>query len=189
MAPMGTAAGSAGATIIAGIALGIASAGPAAAQAPRQAYNKTVAFSFTSQSMQRDPSGREHGVQIGINYTFYISSAGRIFERSSRNPGAGASQSGQFGPDSRAVSKSGEAHNVRFEGNKLVSLRAFVVGASRMVVSFDPSFTSCSISVQNAKENGGVIKRKGTDGVVREYLSITTSGETCSVREGNPFAS
>jgi hypothetical protein len=58
-----------------------------------------------------------------------------------------------------------------------------------MVVSFDPGFTSCTVSVQNAKENGGVIKRKGTDGVVREYLSITNSGETCSVREGNPFAS
>ncbi len=57
-----------------------------------------------------------------------------------------------------------------------------------MVISFDPGFTSCSVSVQNAKENG-VIKRKGTDGVVREFLSITISGETCSVREGNPFAS
>lgn len=178
-----------GPIVVAGIALSIASAGPAVAQAPRQLYNKTVAFSFTSQSLQRDPGGREHGVQTGISYTFYVSSAGRIFERSSRSPGGGASQSGQFGPDSKAVSKSGEAHNVHFEGNKLVSLRAFVVGASRMVVSFDPGFTSCTVSVTNAKENGGVIKRKGTDCVVREYLSITTSGETCSIREGNPFAS
>jgi hypothetical protein len=185
---MGVAARS-GAAIIAGLALAVAFGGPAAAQAPRQLYDKTVAFSFTSNSLQRDPGGREHGVQTGISYTFYISSAGRIFERSSRSPSGGTSQSGQFGPDSKALSKSGEAHNVHFEGNKLVSLRAFVVGASRMVVSFDPGFTSCTVSVQNAKENGGVIKRKGTDGVVREFLSITTSGETCSVREGNPFAS
>jgi hypothetical protein len=185
---MGVAARS-GAAIIAGLALAVGLGGSAAAQAPRQLYNKTIAFSFTSNSLQRDPGGREHGVQTGISYTFYISSAGRIFERSSRSPSSGASQSGQFGPDSGAVSKSGEAHNVHFEGNKLVSLRAFVVGASRMVVSFDPGFTSCTVSVQNAKENSGVIERKGTDGVVREFLSITTSGETCSVRDRNPFAS
>lgn len=185
---MGVAASS-GAAILAGLALAVAFCGPAAAQAPPQLYNKTIAFSFTSNSLQRDPGGREHGVQTGISYTFYVSSAGRIFERSSRNPSGGASQSGQFGPDSKAVSKSGEAHNVHFEGDKLVSLRAFVVGASRMVVSFDPGFTTCTVSVTNAKENRGVIKRKGTDGVVREFLSITTSGETCSVRDGNPFAS
>ncbi len=175
-----------GATIIAGFAL--VCCGPAAAQAPRQLYNKTVAFSFTSNSVQRSPNGQTRDVHTAINYTFYISSAGRIFERSSRSPDRGASQTGQFGPDSGPTSKTGEAHNVHFEGNKLVSLRAFVTGASRMVVSFDPSFASCTVSVQNAKENGGVIKRKGTDGVVREFLSITTSGETCSVREGNPFA-
>lgn len=185
---MGVAASS-GVAMLMGVVLAIAAGGTAAAQAPRQLYNKTITFSFTSNSLQRDPGGREHSVQTGINYTFYISSAGRIFERSSRSPNRGASQSGQFGPDSGPTTKIGEAHNVHFEGNKLVSLRAFVTGASRMVVSFDPSFASCTVSVQNAKENGGVIKRKGTDGIVREYLSITTSGETCSVREGNPFAS
>jgi hypothetical protein len=180
---------SSGAAIIPGVALAVVLSGPAAAQAPRQLNNKTIAFSFTSNSVQRDPGGRMHNVSTGINYTFYISSAGRIFERSSRSPSGGASQTGQFGPDSKAATKIGETHNVHFEGNRLVSLRAFVTGASRMVVSFDPSFTSCTVSVQNAKENGGVIKRKGTDGVVREFLSITTSGETCSVRDGNPFAS
>ncbi len=177
-----------GAAFGAGLVLALAFGGTATAQAPRQLYNKTVAFSFTSNSVQRDPAGSVHNVSTAINYTFYISSAGRIFERSSRSPSGGKSQTGQFGPDSKAVTKIGETHNVHFEGNKLVSLRAFAVGASRMVISFDPGFTSCSVSVQNAKENG-VIKRKGTDGVVREFLSITISGETCSVREGNPFAS
>jgi hypothetical protein len=176
------------AAALASAAFGVVGSTTAAAQAPRQLYNKTVAFSYMTQSMQRDADGRTRGVQAGISYTFYISSAGRIFERSSRSPGGGASQSGQFGPDSAAKSKTGEAHNVHFEGNKLVSLRGFVSGASRTVVSFDGSFSSCTVSVQQGKE-GGVIKRKGTDGVVREYLSITVSGETCAVREGNPFAS
>jgi hypothetical protein len=184
---MGIAASS-GAAIISGLALAVAFGGSAAAQAPRQLYNKTIAFSFTADSVQRDPGGRVHNVSSAINYTFYISSAGRIFERSSRSPRGGKSGGGEFGPDSRAVTNIGETHSVHFEGNRLVSLRAFVTGASRMVVSFDPSFTSCTVSVENGKENG-VIKRKGTDGIVRELLSVTTTGETCSVREGNPFAS
>jgi hypothetical protein len=160
----------------------------AAAQAPRQLLNKTVVFSYTSQSLVREPDGRTHGVSTAINYTFYISSAGRIFERSSRTSQRGARQQGQFGPDSPGTTRIGEAHNVHFEGNTIVSLRAFVNGASRTVVSFDPSFSSCKVSVQIGKEHG-VFKRKGIDGVVREFLSITTTGETCSLRDGNPFAS
>jgi len=170
------------------VGLAIAFSGTAAAQAPRQLFNKTVAFSYTTENVIRDPDGRVRNGRTAISYTFYISSAGRIFERSSRSPSGGQSQSGQFGPDSAATSKSGEAHNVHFEGNKLISIRAFVTGASRTEVSFDPSFSSCTVSVQQGREKG-VFKRKGTDGVVREFLSITVSGETCSVREGNPFAS
>ncbi|MCW5702360.1 MAG: hypothetical protein AB7I42_08340 [Bradyrhizobium sp.] len=185
---MPTAARLAGESIVATIVLGITFGGTASAQAPRQLHNKTVAFSFTSSSVQRSPDGKTRDVQTGINYLFYISSAGRIFERSSRSPGRGKSQTGQFGPDSSSVTRSGEAHNVHFEGNRLVSLRAFVNGASRMVVSFDQNYSSCTVSVQIAREDGGVIKRKGTDGIVREYLSIVTSDETCSIREGNPFA-
>jgi hypothetical protein len=169
-------------------AFGVVCSNTAAAQAPRQLYNKTVAFSYTTQNLMRDADGKTHSGQTGISYTFYISSAGRIFERSSRSPAGGASQGGQFGPDSGAKSKTGETHSVRFEGNKLVSLRGFVTGASRTVVSFDAAFSSCTVSVQQGRE-GGVFKRKGTDGVLREFLSITVSGETCSVREGNPFAS
>ena len=177
-----------GVAIVASFVVGIASGGTAAAQVPHQLFNKTVTFSYTVQSMQRDPDGRTHGVQTGINYTFYLSSAGRIFERSSRSPGRGPSQTGQFAPDAPPTTKSGEARNVHFEGNKLVSLREFASGASRTVVAFDQSFSSCTVTVQVGKENG-VVKRKGTDGVVREFLSISVSGETCSVREGNPFAS
>ena len=161
--------------------------GAAAAQTPHQLLNKTVAFSYTTQTVQRNPDGRIHNVQTGIRYTFYISGAGRIFERSSRSPGGGASQTGQFAPSAASTTKSGETRNVHFEGNKLVSLRGFATGASRTVVSFDQSFSSCTVAVQQGRENG-VFKRKGTDGVVREYLSIAVSGETCSVREGNPFA-
>ena len=158
------------------------------AQAPRPLFNKTVAFSYNADSVVRDPDGKTHAVHAVISYTWYISTAGRIFERSARTPGRGPKQAGKFAPDAALRTKTGEARNVHFEGSKIVSLRGFVKGASRTVVSFDPGFSSCTVSVQQGKE-GGAFKRKGTDGAVRDYLSIKVSGQTCSVREGNPFAS
>jgi hypothetical protein len=58
----------------------------------------------------------------------------------------------------------------------------------RAVATFDSSYSSCSLSVMVGKEKGGVIRRAGMDGVVRELLSVTTTGTTCSVQTGNAFA-
>src|SRR5258707_12273766 len=89
-------------TAIASVALAVVGSATAAAQAPRQLYNKAVAFSYTTQNLVRDPDGKTHNSQTGISYTFYISSAGRIFERSPRSPAGGARQSGQLAPDAPA---------------------------------------------------------------------------------------
>jgi hypothetical protein len=37
----------------------------------------------------------------------------------------------------------------------------------RAVVSFDASYSSCSVNITLGKENGAVIRRRGLDGVVR----------------------
>jgi len=58
----------------------------------------------------------------------------------------------------------------------------------RAVASFDPGFASCTLAVTHGRENGGAIKRKGIDGVVREYLSLTVTGASCSIASGNAFA-
>src|SRR5215471_18125281 len=55
--------------------------------APQQVLNKTISWSYTVQSMMRDPDGKTQGFQTRINYTVYVSSAGRFFERSSRSSG------------------------------------------------------------------------------------------------------
>jgi hypothetical protein len=153
--------------------------------APQQLLNKTISWSYTVQSMQRDPDGKTRGVQTGINYTVYVSGAGRLFERSSRSAG-GKTQGGDQEVGARQT-KIGEARDIHFEGNKLVSVRGYVTGAARTIVSFDPNFSSCTVDLLMGRENG-LIKRKMIDGVTREILSSSMSGQSCSIRQGNAFA-
>jgi len=158
--------------------------------APQQLLNKTVTLSWTAQSVQRDPAGKEKAVTSNIRYTVYVSSLGRLFERSSRSAN-GRTQGGDQGLDA-AQTKMGEARGLRFEGNTLVANRGYGgaggSGAMRAVATFDSSYSSCTLAVTHGKESGATLKRKGIDGVVREVLSITVTGPSCSVQSGNAFA-
>ena len=88
----------------------------------------------------------------------------------------------------KAREAGGEVHTNRFEGNKLVIMNSYAEGAVRMVVSFDPAFSTCTVDVVLGKESGGTIKRRGLDGVIREIVSYDVTNKTCTIRDGNPFA-
>ena len=162
----------------------------AANSAPSQLYNKTVSIGWSVQNMVRDPDGKEHGGGSQISYLVYISSTGRLFERASRAIG---SQRGTSESDPNAANtRNGEARGLRFEGNHLVANRDYSgaggSGAMRAVVSFDPSYSTCTVNVTHGKDGGGAMKRKSLDGVVREILSTTVTSTSCSIRDGNAFA-
>ena len=169
------------------IALLIVLAGLARAQAaPPQLLNKTITFSFTNNQTLREPGGRTFNTQASFHYIDYVSNAGRIFQKSSRSVG-GRSRSAEKEPD-KPRQGAGEVHTNRFEGNKLVIMNAYAEGAVRMVVSFDPGFSTCTVDVLLGKEGGATIKRRGLDGVVREILSYDITDKSCAIRDGNPFA-
>ena len=154
--------------------------------APQQLLNKTIVFSFTNNQILRDPDGNTHHSQASFNYIDYVSSAGRIFQRSSRSSGR-LTRGADKEPD-KPREGGGEVHTNRFEGHKLVIMNSYAEGAVRMVVSFDPAFSTCSIDVILGKQSGGAIKRRGLDGVMREILSYDIVNKSCTVRDGNPFA-
>lgn len=112
--------------------------------APPQLLNKTILFSFINTETLREAGGRTFGIQVTISYTAYGSSAGRIFERTSRSARRRRGSSENEPNSSR--NKIGEAHKTYFEGNKLVNLTAFAAGASRITVSFDAAFSSCTVA-------------------------------------------
>jgi hypothetical protein len=152
--------------------------------APQQLLNKTIEFSFTNQETLREPGGRTFNAQPSFHYIDYVSSAGRIFQRSSRSAGNQSKIA-----DKPRLAGGGGVHTNRFEDNKLVIMNSYAEGAVRMVVSFDPAFSTCSVDVLLGKESGGTIKRRGLDGLMREILSYNITNKNCTIREGNPFAS
>jgi hypothetical protein len=155
--------------------------GPAEA-APQQLLNKTITASFGYSATWRAPGGQIFDKQYSFGFVAYVSSAGRIFERWTRGGG-----SQDFEPNA-SHNKAGEAHNAHFEGNRLVQVTAYVAGATRVITSFDPAFSSCTVDVVTGKDSSGTVKRKAPNGTVYEMIAHSVSGNSCSVRDGNSFA-
>ena len=157
---------------------------------PQQLLNKTVTLSWTAQSVVRDPGGRERQTTNNIRYVIYISSMGRLFERSSRSDSR-RTQGGDVDLNATQT-KMREARGLRIVGNSLVANRGHAggggSGAMQAVATFDSSYSSCTLAVTHGREGGATPKRKGIDGVVREILSITVVGPSCSIQNGNAFA-
>jgi hypothetical protein len=160
-------------------------AASAFADAPQQLYNKTIQIKWSVAVAQTAPDGQKKNVSVAVYHTVYVSSAGRLFERGSRSTKKGTKQS-EIAPGA-GVNAGGEATGLHFEGNRLVGATAFAQGARRFVATFDPGFSSCTVSVTFGREAGG-LKRKGVDGVMYTIDSTTVSGESCSIRDGNAFA-
>jgi hypothetical protein len=158
---------------------------PAFADVPRQLYNKTIQMSWSVAVGQTAPDGQKRSVSVAVNHTVYVSSAGRLFERSSRATKKGMKQS-EMAPGATS-NAGGEARGLHFEGNRLVGDTAFAQGARRWVATFDPGFSSCTVAVMFGRDAAG-LKRRGVDGVMYTIDSMTASGESCSIREGNAFA-
>jgi hypothetical protein len=163
----------------------LCSASPGLA-APAQLLNKTLSVSWTTSSMQRAPDGREHGRQITVNKTIYISSAGRLFERSQRTSDGGMRGKADVAPGDGQMN--GQARGLQFSGDRLIGSLAFASGAVQYVVNFSGGFTSCTVNVVQGR-SGGNMRIKGLDGRMYEILSTSVSGQSCSIREGNALAS
>ncbi len=149
----------------------------AARAAPSDAFNKTVTMSWSTSGMATAEDGQQRSYTNINTRTVYISSAGRTFLRKSLR-GQKAARSRELGP--------GEESNgsVSLQGNRLVGTEAFESGARQYIATFDPSFTSCTLQVIDAKSGGAAIKRKGPDG--RMYtVTASTGSPSCSVQSGN----
>jgi hypothetical protein len=112
----------------------------------------------------------------------YVSSAGRTFLRKEVR-GRKASRGADFGPG-----EGGSMGSVRLEGNRLVGAEAFVSGARQYIATFDAGFSSCTLSVIDAKAGGAKIQRKGPDGAMYVIDSVSSGSPSCSIQGGNAFA-
>lgn len=162
--------------------LGVA---PAAAGAPpHQLYGKGIRIEYTVETVHPGNRG-PHTVFSDIRRTIYVSSTGRLFERTFWST-RGGTRTAEHTPDT-SRNRAGEARGISFHGNALVANIAYASGAGQMTVTFDPGFSSCNGRVMFGKSGGQTMSRRGPDGRMHQILSISASNFSCNVVSGNPF--
>jgi hypothetical protein len=171
-----------------------------AANAPRELYGKSVSLSWTERRELKYVDGQEKSYVVQKVRTVYISDKGRYFVgadattfgkkgRVGWNSKSGAKM---FAPDQNDMSTPnmrGWIMKPTFEGRSLILYEPHRSGADRTEVAFDQSFQTCSIKHVFGKEAGapGEVMR-GITGRLQMLVSAETSGDTCSVSQGNLLA-
>ena len=161
------------------------------ASPPAQLYGKTVKLTWTESRMERKAGEPDfHGKSLGQYVHVYISSAGKIFNRYGAFfiGGKGAAKSGK---NDQVAGQAGSNRGVSFRGNTLDFIQAFGGGARHVVATFDSSFSSCSATTAYASDVAGGPKVLGhtmIGGDRLEIQSISGSGASCSIQDGNVFA-
>src|SRR6266849_343658 len=186
---------------VASFGLAALAAADAASAAPKQLYGKSVVVSWTESRSQRFVGEQAfRSVNVSLQRSIYVSTAGRVFDRTNATASGGGG--GQRGGGSRSVTGSAEsigtagtnfsggARNVQFHGNSMTITSGFTASARRVAVSFDGGFQSCSAQVITAKQVGtGVASWRGVAGRRQlEVASVSTGPASCSIRSGNVFA-
>ena len=173
----------AGSLILAAISLNAAGCRPAVAD-PTGFRGKSVVVAWTEERMQRilgmadyRPAVRQGG------FSAYISSAGRVFSRSSMARGGASGSTDRVG--------NADQISVRVQGRTLMAVQHGGSGGARHIeVTFDESFASCSAKVIRGKAEGAksiIANSTISPGQKIEIASVRTSGESCSVKNGNVF--
>lgn len=160
--------------------------GTSASSAPQQIQNKTIMAAWSVESTLVAADGRIFTPTVRQQRVMYVSSTGRIFVKATVDTPRG-SGSAEMAPGEKTAD--GGARNVRIEGGKIVAMAALQGGAAgRMIVSFDQTYSTCTVDLIIGHSGSGAIMKRGRGGVPLEIRSQRISGQSCSVREGNAFA-
>ncbi len=154
--------------------------GSTATAAPPQALNKTLELSWNMFTPADCADGTTNKVARNTNLQIYISSQGRFFVKWALRAGS-ASRDKEVAPSN--------ASNFSFAGDKIVGILPQVSGAVRQVITFDPSYQSCSVEMITGTEAAKPYTWINLLGVKCTATGKTViSGGSCSVHQGNSFA-
>jgi hypothetical protein len=138
------------------------------------------------------PDGAARSVTRNGEFSVYISSAGRTFNRLTFS-GASMGRRGQMRSGSSEQVNgegAGRARSVSFSGRTMTAVSPMQGGARRILVTFDNGFSGCSAEVLTGKAGGASKIGSGSlmnPGTRVEILSVKTGAATCKVQNGNVF--
>jgi hypothetical protein len=162
-----------------------------AGAAPQALYGKSITVSWNETRSQRDgQAGAFRPVSIPYIQTYYISTQGRIFTRSTAKGGSGAGFGSVEAVAGNAPKGYVDARNITFKANGMVITTAFGGAGRHVDVTFDSGFAGCSAHVVTAMQSGAktaVVRSIATGGNV-EFESVSAGPASCSIATGNAFA-
>lgn len=153
--------------------------------APAQLRNKTITVAWTAQRTVMTPRGERQSPPFLQQRTIYVSSQGNAFIKATAKGPRGAKEA-ELAPG--AKTPMGGAREVQFVGGKLVAMAQKRGGAGRMIVSFDPNYSSCTVELTFGHPAGEKAMFRNRRGVLVELLGVAYSGQRCSIQDGNAFA-
>jgi hypothetical protein len=182
----------------------VASVSNAYAGPQPQLLGKSVIVSWVEDRLQREIELGEQqprSILNAVEWTVYVSTAGRTFVRQRRAAHAGRGPGGEAtslrapgdpaggGTGIRAWSRDREVH-LDFHGTTMTRTVIHESGALQLIVNFDAGFKSCSAQAIVGKESGKPqIVRSQITGRKLEVYSVGISSMKCSVQDGNVFSS
>jgi hypothetical protein len=151
---------------------------------PKSLYGKSVVVTWSEQRVQRnDGQGEFRNLTFRGQFSAYVSSAGRLFNRvTMQNP------RGSSGDRDRVGNTGGR--NASFDGNQMVAVQTSAGGARQIVVTFSGGHSSCSAQVIFGVQQGRgsmVATSMIRPNLKVEIKSVTSTGVSCQVRDGNVF--
>lgn len=146
-----------------------------------QLKNKSVVLVWGQSNVWRRISDNTTGTTAQtVERVIYISSAGRPFVRQKRSAAQTLSIKTDSGPES-------ETGRFTYGGNTVVNFISNGSWATRIAMTFDPSFSSCSVAITTGK-NGQNPRSTGMDGGIYEASALNVSSASCSIKDGNVLA-
>jgi hypothetical protein len=161
---------------------------PAAAQAApgSDLVGKSVSVSWTENRQQRTNGSEVRAVTRNFQLQVYVGGTGRPFTRLT-NSGRGGTQSNeQVGAEGESLG--GGARAVTVNGNAIAVQANWGNYARSLRVDVAPGGSSCSAQMSVGKQPGSAPKAfRNTAGRTIEIHSLSVSGVSCSIRQGNVF--
>src|SRR5262249_31389164 len=132
--------------------------------------------------------GVARGAGVYVTLTSYVSTAGRLFTRTLHgaimHSHRTMTQVGYDGPGDRSTRTTAQ-----FQGRSLIMTNQNEGGARQIVVDFDATFSTCQAKVMHGREVGkNAMHLSGMNAQQIEVHSVSVSGVSCSIKEGNALA-
>jgi len=158
-----------------------------AASAPAALLGRSITINWMENRDQIDlTTNRHQNIAVPNTLIVYVGSTGRVFSRMSYGGAQGASS------DQTAGSADATGYGSRqivFGGNSMHVTNAIKGGARQISVTAQSGWSSCSVNVVYGRDGSGQAMRQiNLAGHIKQLNSISISGTSCQIGDGNALA-